>query len=350
MIRGMDIWGNPSSVHRTGQDARHTLDTARRTMAECLQTRAERIIFTSGGTEANNLALRGMAARNPGSTILVSSIEHDCIRTTANTLHAQNIAHVEEIPVTPEGIVNMDWLTHRLTRSPVAMVSVMHANNETGVIQPIEYISSICRKHGATFHTDAVQTVGHLPIHFEALGADMLTLSAHKFGGPKGAGALVVKPEIPLNSVITGGAQERNRRAGTENTMAIMGMAAALESAMSAMDEETRAANTWAKSLEKGLPSTIHMVAPKAEKVPHVRQFLTPGLKGEDAVIALDLQGIAASQGAACSSGRVSASHVLQAMGFSEHEAAEGLRLSWGWATTESDIHRAITALQTLVK
>jgi cysteine desulfurase len=350
MVQAMDFFGNPSSVHTFGQHARHQLDTARRTTAEALGTRAERVIFTSGGTEANNLALRGITAQNIGKTILISALEHDCIRQTAFSLAHSGHIKIEEIPAEITGLIDLPWLENRLKQGGVALVSLMHANNETGIIQPLAEATKIAHAHNVPIHTDAVQTVGHLPIDFEAMGVDMLTFSAHKFGGPKGAGALLVKPELKLTAHITGGAQERNRRAGTENAVAICGLAAALATATSNMAAETAHASTLASLLETNLPLSLSIIAASSPKVPHIRQLHTPGYKGEDSVIALDIQGVATSQGAACSSGKVQSSHVLQAMGYSSAAAAEGLRLSWGWATQEAELHAALKALQTLVK
>ena len=345
MLEALERTGNPSSVHQHGQAARHALDSARRHMADNLGVRAERVVFTSGGTEANNLALRGIMVKAQGKTLLISALEHDCVRTTAHALQVAGLCNLEEIPADNTGIINLSWLQQRLQQGGVALVSIMHANNETGVLQPVAEAASLTHSAGALFHTDAVQTVGHMVVQPDTLAADLLSFSAHKFGGPQGAGALVVKPELPMEALMTGGAQERNRRAGTENLAGICGMAAALSEAMQNVQTETAAALQLATILEKHLPSSCQLVAPTSPKVPHMRQLLTPGRKGEEMVMKLDLAGIAASQGSACSSGRVQASHVLKAMGYTEQHAGEGLRLSWGWASRPADIEAALKLL-----
>ncbi len=344
VLEALEIYGNPSSVHQHGQAARLLLDDARRSVGECMGVRAERVVFTSGGTEANNLALRGVMAMTPGRVLLVSAIEHDCVRQTAFALREAGV-QVEEIPVSEDGGVKLAWLKQRLQRADVAMVSLMHANNETGVLQPVAEAAALAHAAGALLHTDAVQTVGHIAVQPDALGADLLTLTAHKFGGPKGAGALIVKPEVLMQATQTGGAQERNRRGGTENLAGAVGLAAALQTALENLETETRTALELAKYLEQNLPQGVQMVAPQSPKVPHVRQLHVPGRKGEDLVMQLDLAGIAVSQGSACSSGRVQASHVLQAMGYNDTAAGEGLRLSWGWQSQLADLQAALAAL-----
>jgi cysteine desulfurase len=344
MLEALDVFGNPSSVHQHGQAARYLLDDARRRVADALSVRAERVVFCSGGTEANNLALRGVMAKAPGQVLLVSSIEHDCVRQTALALQASGVA-VEEIPAGADGVASLEWLQRRLQQGKVALVSLMHANNETGVLQPVAEAAALARQHGALLHTDAVQTVGHLPVAPDDLGTDLLTFTAHKFGGPKGTGALVLKSEVAMLATQTGGAQERNRRGGTENLAGAVGLAAALGAALGNLEHETRIALELASYLENNLPQGVQMVAPKSAKVPHVRQLHTPGRKGEDMVMQLDVAGVAVSQGSACSSGRVVASHVLQAMGFDETSAGEGLRLSWGWNSQLPDVKAALAAL-----
>ncbi len=344
MLAALEHFGNPSSVHQYGQAARGLLDGARRQLADLLAVRAERVVFTSGGTEANNLALRGVMAKAPGQTLLVSALEHDCVRQTAAAL-AQSGVRVEEIPATAAGVIDLAWLTERLQRGDVALVSLMHANNETGVLQPVAEAAALAHAKGALLHTDAVQTVGHCVVEPDALGADLLTFTAHKFGGPKGAGALILKPEVAMLATQTGGAQERNRRGGTENLASVAGLAAALAAALEHLTRETEAALALAAYLERNLPAGVALVAPNSPKVPHVRQLRTPGRKGEDMVLKLDMAGVATSQGSACSSGRVQASHVLQAMGFDLTAAAEGLRLSWGWNSQPTDLAAALAAL-----
>jgi cysteine desulfurase len=337
-------FGNASSVHQEGQTARHVLDDARRTIGDAFGVHAASVVFTSGGTEANNLALRGVMQKAFNQRLLISAVEHDCVRNTGAVLNA------ETLPVDAQGIVQLNALEATLKQGGVALVSVLHANNETGVLQPITEITKLCHQHGALCHTDAVQTAGHLPLDFNTLGVDLLTLSAHKLGGPQGIGAMLVKPEVAMQAHITGGGQERNRRAGTENILAVAGFAAALEEAMHNLTNESATATHIRNILRKTLPAGWHELAPHAEKVPHILGLQTGAQKGEDVVMALDLFGIAASQGSACSSGRVQASHVLQAMGYSAADAACQLRLSWGWGSTTAQAIQVAEQLHTVAK
>ena len=343
MIELLDVFGNPSSIHAEGRAARMALDDSRRTIADVLGVRAERVVFTSGGTEANNLALRGVMALSSGKRLLVSAMEHDCVRTTGAALGA------EEIPVDAGGMVRLEWLRDELARGDVAMVSVMHANNENGVIQPVDALAAMCRAAGVVFHTDAVQTVGHMPVDAEALGADLLSFTAHKFGGPRGVGVLVLKPELEMLATVTGGAQERNRRAGTENVAAIGGAAAALTEAVFHMEAERATARSFNEAVSTAAEAMgLHVVGKASPRMEHVVQLLTPKA-GSDVVIGMDLKGVAISQGSACGSGKVKESHVLRAMGYSPDEAGRAVRLSWGWGTTEAEIQAGIQALAATV-
>jgi cysteine desulfurase len=341
MVAALDVFGNPSSVHHEGQQARVIVDGARKAVGDLLGVRSERVVFTSGGTEANNLALRALAGQG---RLLCSAVEHDCVLNTVRALKG------DTLPVDAQGRVALPALEAALRTGQVAVVSVMWVNNETGVIQPVEDVVRLAHENGVLVHVDAVQAVGHVPVDVDALGADLVSLSAHKFGGPKGVGALVVRPEVQsrMTAQLTGGAQERNRRAGTENVVGLAGLKATVE----AMDvqAEARHMGMLLSQLSAGLAGLpVRLVAPTAAKAPHILQLLTPGRKGEDMVIGLDLKGIAASQGSACSSGRVQSSHVLQAMGHSVEEAGQGLRLSLGWASTQNDVDAALSALRGLL-
>jgi cysteine desulfurase len=251
---------------------------------------------------------------------------------------------VAEVPVDADGVMDLAALEKGLSAGDVALVCLMHANNETGVIQPVREAADLAHRHGALLYCDAVQTVGHLDVKPDELGADLLGFSAHKFGGPKGVGALVVKPELDFVPMLMGGAQERGRRAGTENVVGIAGMAAALAEPLI---DTTATMQRLLSALEA--TESVEIVSKCASKVPHIVQLRTPGKSGENTVIAMDLQGVAVSQGSACSSGRTKASHVLKAMNFSDLEASEGLRLSLGWNTTPADIDAALAALSKLV-
>lgn len=351
MADALAVYGNPSSVHQVGQKARFMLDEARRSITEVLGVRPEALVFTASGTEANNLALQGVMAAHPGKRLLVSSIEHACVTNAAQALAAQGVP-VAWIPVDAQGVVNMDWLAQELAKGDVALVSVMHANNEIGTLQPIAEIAKLCRQYGAYCHTDAVQTVGHIPVNTPALGSHLLSFSAHKFGGPLGVGGLVVGADVTMNALVHGGAQERNRRAGTENMPAIVGAAAALQEAVAQTTQETELYNHFAAQLTALIPTLtgVQMVANTADKLAHICQLLTPGIMGEDLVMALDIAGIAVSQGAACSSGKVTPSHVLGALGYNEHEAQCGIRVSAGWCTTRADIQTFIQTLNDVMQ
>lgn len=334
MVEALAVFGNPSSVHGEGQAARALLDDSRRAVADVLGVRPERVVFTSGGTEAANLAIGGVMNAAKGKKVAIAGVEHDCV------IGAAWRHDVVDIPVDANGVVKLDALERILAAGDVALVSLMHANNETGVIQPVAEAAALAHRHGARLFCDAVQTVGHLAVKPDEMGADLLGFSAHKFGGPKGIGALVVKPELNFVPQLLGGAQERGRRAGTENLPAVAGMAAALEGLI---DTGELMARLLAGVQEV---SAVSVVAAGAARVPHVVQLRVPGKSGEDLVIAMDLAGIAVSQGSACSSGRVRASHVLKAMGYSEQEAGEGLRISLGWNTTAADVDAALAALK----
>jgi len=337
MSEALRRWGNPSSVHRRGRAARHIVERAREPVAALLgDVDPSAVIFVSGGTEANHLALIGAGRER----VLVSAVEHDSVR------HAVPAAEI--IPVGPEGIVDLDALDRLLGADlRPALVSVMYANNETGVIQPVAEIAAIARRNGALFHCDAVQAAGKLALEAGAIGADLVTLSAHKIGGPTGIGALVVTGGIELAPLLRGGGQEHRRRAGTENLPGIAGFAAA--AAAEIADYERVAA------LRDGLEAEIAMTArdavvlgAAANRLPNTSAIAMPGVAAETQVVALDLDGVMVSAGAACSSGKVGPSHVLAAMGVAPEIAASTIRVSLGWSSSEAEIDhflRAWTAL-----
>jgi len=337
MSEALRRWGNPSSVHRRGRAARHIVERAREPVAALLgDVDPSAVIFVSGGTEANHLALIGTGRER----VLVSAVEHDSVR------HAVPAAEI--IPVGPEGIVDLDALDRMLGADlRPALVSVMYANNETGVIQPVAEIAAIARRNGALFHCDAVQAAGKLALEAGAIGADLVTLSAHKIGGPTGIGALVVTGGIELAPLLRGGGQEHRRRAGTENLPGIAGFAAA--AAAEIADYERVAA------LRDGLEAEIAMTArdavvlgAAANRLPNTSAIAMPGVAAETQVVALDLDGVMVSAGAACSSGKVGPSHVLAAMGVAPEIAASTIRVSLGWSSSEAEIDhflRAWTAL-----
>ena len=326
MLLALDETGNASSVHGFGRRARHLIEEARELVAALVSARPEQVIFTAGGTEANNMALRGFAR-----PILASAGEHDSVL---------GLDHLERIPLTRDGVVDLARLEARLNEVDTpALVALMRANNETGVIQPVAEAARLAHGQGALLHCDAVQAAGKIPVDFGALGADSLSLSAHKLGGPQGAGALILAEGLEPAPLLAGGGQERRRRAGTENVAAIAGFGAAARAVLPEL-EDRRALAKLRDELETGLRALAPDIAihgAGAPRLPNTSCFGVPGLSAETLVMALDLAGVAVSAGAACSSGKVAASHVLRAMGLDEAAAGEAIRVSLGWASTAED-------------
>lgn len=349
MARALDLVGNPSSVHAEGRAARALVEQARRTIADALGAAREQVIFTSGGSEANALALQpGLHPENqpPLTRLLVSAIEHPSV--LAGGRFPQE--RIETVPVTPNGVVDLDSLRNRLADGP-AMVSVMLANNETGTIQPVREVAGLVHEAGGLLHVDAVQAFGKIELNFNELGADLLSISAHKIGGPKGVGALLASERvIGLTAAIRGGGQEKGRRAGTENVAAIAGFGAAVEVAMVARDADIARINDLRDQLEAGIRTVAGTIVFCADvpRLPNTTLFTVSGLRAETAVIGFDLEGIALSSGSACSSGKVQPSHVLEAMGVPADLARGGLRASLGYSTTASDIEIFIRAWRKL--
>jgi len=347
----LELAGNPSSVHAEGRAARRLVEEARVKVAALAGADPALVTFTSGGTEANMLALtpdlQSGEKKGACTRLLVSAIEHVSVR--AGGRFAPEA--VEEIAVTPKGVVDLDALAKRLAALPKGervLVSVMLANNETGVIQPISDIAAIAHEAGALLHVDAVQAAGRIRCDIRELGADLLTISAHKLGGPKGAGALIRRDEaLRPAPLVRGGGQERRLRAGTENVAGIAGFGAAAEAAARDLKADAARMAALRDRLEAGLKAATPRViifGAEAERVPNTTLFALPGAKAETAVIALDLEGFAVSSGAACSSGKVKPSHVLAAMGAAPELARGGIRVSLGWSTTEADIDRFLNA------
>jgi cysteine desulfurase len=327
MMAALEFSGNASSVHGEGRMARKIVDDARQDVARALGVIPTMVAFTSGGTEANNWAIKGA----PVARLLVSAIEHPSVLEAAKASGKP----IEIVPVTGDGVVDLTQLEAML-KGPKALVSVMLANNETGVIQPIAEIVRLAEKHGALVHTDAVQAFGKIPVNFGVLGVDLMTVSAHKLGGPLGAGALIIRDKLALTPLFDGGGQELRRRAGTENHPAIAGFAAAV----TAKQSQVKALRD---ALEAALEGAIVFGA-DAERLPNTSSFAMPGLKAETLLMALDLEGIAVSSGSACSSGKVARSHVLQAMGIAPEISEAAIRVSLGWTTTETDIATFLAA------
>jgi cysteine desulfurase len=331
--------GNPSSVHRFGREARRALEQARAQVARLVGAPAAGVVFTSGGTEANQLALRGF----PGRRVLVSAIEHDSVRAAR--------ADAAVIPVTRDGVVDLDALERLLAAEHrPALVSLMLANNEIGVIQPVREAAALAHAQGALLHCDAVQAAGKLPLDARALGADLLTLSAHKLGGPMGVGALVIAGDLPLGAIQTGGGQERGRRAGTENLPGIAGFGVACELAAARLGD-------WAAvaALRDAAERRLKAIAPEApvygagaSRLCNTLSIGMPGVPAATQVMALDLAGVMVSAGAACSSGKVRRSHVLEAMGVEPEAAESAIRISLGWSTTAAEIDQLVEAWRAL--
>ena len=345
-------YGNPSSIYQIGREARKALDSSRDLVAAMMGADAQEIIFTAGGSEADNLAIKGaaFARRHRGNHIITSAIEHPAVLDTCRYLEKHGF-EVTFLPVDAQGLVHPAAVAAAI-RPETIMVSIMHANNEIGTIQPIAEISEILREKSILFHTDAVQTVGHIPVNVKDLGVDLLSLSAHKFYGPKGVGALYVRRGVRLDPLINGGGQERNRRAGTENVAGIVGLATALELAIAEIDSVTE----HLRPLQDKLITRVLGVVPHTRLNGHREQRL-PGnvslcfefIEGESLLLNLDMHGIAASSGSACTSGSLEPSHVLLALGL-PHEIAHGsLRLTLGKDTTEAEIDTVVEVLPGIV-
>ncbi len=345
-----DHFGNPSSLHAAGRRARQGLDEARERIAAVLGAKPREIVFTGGGSEADNLALKGAAwaASARGRHIVTSSVEHKAVLNACAVLERSGF-EVTYLPVDRYGRVDPAEVEAAITEH-TALVSIMYANNEVGTIQPIAEIGAICRRHGVLFHTDAIQAGGYLPLDVDRLGVDLLSLAAHKVYGPKGVGALFVRQGTALLPQIQGGAQERQRRAGTENVAGIVGMARALElaqgDAASRDAENARLAGLRDRLMAaaRGMPG-IEATGHPVERLPHNASWLIEGVEGGDLVAALDLEGVAASTGSACTSGSAEPSHVLIAMGIDPERAHGALRLTAGRATVTADVDRAAEAM-----
>jgi cysteine desulfurase len=355
MARAMrEVWGNASSVHHFGQQAKAALDEARGQVASLLGAEASEIVFTAGGTESDNLAIRGAAeALEPSGRkhLVTSAIEHEAVLNTMKSLVKRGW-RMTAVPVDASGIVSIDRLREAVT-DDTALVSVMHANNEIGTIQPIAELAAIAHEHGALFHTDAVQSAGKIPIDVRALGVDLLSIAGHKFYGPKGTGALWLKRGVRLIAPMTGGKQERSRRAGTENVPALVGfgVAAALAKPKAATDGPRLAA--LRDRLEAGILASVSGTERNGAASPRVANTTNISIariEAESILIGLDLAGIAVSSGSACSSGTLEPSHVLKAMGMPHGRTLGSIRFSFGTSNTDADVDRVLEALPPLVE
>jgi cysteine desulfurase len=347
-------FGNPSSIHHYGQQAKAAVDDARSEVANLIGADPSEVLFTSGGTEADNIAIRGAAeAAEPSGRrhLIATAIEHEAVLNTLKAL-AKRGWKTTLLPVSETGIVTVDALRAALT-DDTSVVSVMHANNEIGTIQPIAALAAVAHERGALFHTDAVQSVAKVPVNVKALGVDMLSMSGHKFYGPKGVGALWIRRGVRVLPLLTGGRQERSRRAGTENVPGIVGMGVAARLARGKMHDEGARLGVLRDRLEdgilRGVPGTVVNGARDA-RVPNTTNISFDRVEAESLLIALDLEGIAVSTGSACSSGTLEPSHVLKAMGFNAHRAQNSIRFSLGAINTEPEIDRVIAVLPKVVE
>lgn len=347
-----DIYGNPSSLHYFGQEAHKAVENARHQVASALNAEDNEIVFTGCGTEADNMALKGIAEKyqSKGKHIITSSVEHHAILHTCEYLEKHGF-EVTYLPVDEYGMVKAEQVRDAI-RSDTILVSIMFANNEVGTIMPIKEIGAVCREKGVFFHTDAVQAVGHLAIDVKAMNIDLLSLSAHKLHGPKGVGALYIRKGIVVPPLLHGGAQERRKRAGTENVAGIVGLGKAIEIACSDIEGTSKRMCYLRDKLINGIEASIPEVklnGHRTERLPGNVNFSIKYIEGESILLMLDINGIAASSGSACTSGSLDPSHVLLAMGM-PHETAHGsLRLTLGDDTTEDDIDYVLEVLPEIV-
>ena len=348
-----DSYGNPSAVYATGREAHRALDQARKRAAAAIGASPSEIYFTSGGSESDSWALIGtaFANREKGNHLITTRIEHHAVLNTCRWLEKQGF-RVTYLPVDPSGRVRPEEAERAITEDTI-LVSVMAANNEIGTLQPVEEIGRICREKGVLFHTDAVQAMGAIPVDAGAWGADLLSLSAHKFHGPKGTGLLYVRKGTRLDPLIHGGSQERGLRAGTENLAGIAGMGKAMELAAAGIPERAERLRTLRNRLIRGVTESIPGAVLNGDperRLPGNAHFLFPGIDGEALLLRMDLAGIAVSGGSACTTGSLEPSHVMEALGRGEREARSSLRLSLGEENTEQEIDETVQTLARIVK
>lgn len=346
-------FGNPSSVHSFGREARKAVDMARDRTAKALNASGDEIYFTGGGSESDNWAIKGIAQANKhkGNHIITSSIEHHAVLYTCQYLEKMGF-EVTYLPVDQYGLVNPDDVKRAITDKTI-LISIMFANNEIGTIQPVKEIGQIAKEHGVYFHTDAVQAAGHLPIDVKDMNIDLLSLSAHKFYGPKGVGALYIRKGVRVHPLMHGGAQERNRRAGTENLPGIVGLGKAIELAYENLEDSSRKLTAMRDRLISGIMERIDNVrlnGHPTKRLPGNANLSFEYIEGESLLLSLDMKGIAASSGSACTSGSLDPSHVLLAIGLT-HEIAHGsLRLTLGDNNTDQDIDYVLEVLPDIVQ
>lgn len=348
-----EAWGNPSSNHQAGHLARKGMDRARRQVADLVGAHPDEVIFTSGGTEADNLAIRGVAQalREKGRHLIISNIEHSAVRVTCKRL-AEEGFETTEVPVRSNGILDPEDVA-RAMRPDTILVSVMHVNNEIGTIQPIAEIAEIARSRGIVMHTDAVQSAGKIPVSMEALGVDLMSISAHKIYGPKGAGALIRRKGVPVAPVLTGGGHERGFRAGTENVPGIVGFGMAAELAMRELPARMRHDEELGRYLQEQLLGAIPGASVNGDPLrrwPGCVSLRVPGVDGNDLLKALDRAGVAISAGSACKAFKQETSHVIAALNLPNTEDTGTLRMTVGGPTTREEIEEAVAILAETVE
>jgi len=347
-----DAFGNPSSVHSYGQEAKGAVEEARSKTAELIGARSEEIIFTGGGTEADNFALKGVAYanENKGNHIITTSVEHHAVMEVCKFLERRGFT-ITYLPVDKYGLVDPDDVRKAITDKTI-LISIIHANNEVGTVEPVSEIGEIVKEAEVYFHTDAVQTIGHIPVNVDKLNVDLLSMSAHKLYGPKGAGGLYVRKGTKLVSLMQGGEQEKMRRAGTENVPAIVGLGKAVELARQEMDKEAERLAGLRDKLTEGLMDKIdhiHLNGHPTRRLPNNVNVSVDFVEGESMLLNLDLEGICASTGSACSSASLEPSHVLLALGLSPEQAHGSLRFTLGRENSEEDMERVLEVLPAIV-
>lgn len=344
-------YGNASSLHRFGRDARDAIDAARQQVADLVAVQPTQVVFTSGGTESNNMAIQGVARNKPGSRILISAIEHPSAKETGEVLGSQGWDH-QVIRAGQDGLVDVDHLESLLSEGKPSLVSVMRANNETGAIQPVEQIAERAARAGAVFHCDAVQAAGKMPLDFAATGAQLMSLSSHKIHGPKGVGALIMKRGLPLMPLLHGGGHEQMLRGGTENLASIVGFGQAAELARLELDQRSTHVQQLRDRLQAGvldLPG-ITVFAADMPRITNTLQFSVPGYDGEALLMDLDRAGIAVSSGSACASSKGEPSHVLLAMGIPADVARGAIRVSLCKDNTQAEVDQFLSVLSSIMQ
>jgi cysteine desulfurase len=346
-------WGNPSSPYSFGNQARLAVDEARERVAECFGCKPAEIVFTSSGTESDNFAVRGVARalRSQGNHIVTTAIEHHAVLNTCKALESEGY-RITYLPIGSDGAVRIEDVEKSLGPETI-LITIMHANNETGVIQPVEEVAVLAKKRRIAFHTDAVQTAGKIPRRLSELGADLISISGHKFYGPKGTAVLYIREGTPIDPILTGGPHERSLRAGTENVAGIVGLSYAMALAVESSESEYKRLQNLRDRLETQICSTMPRVkinGASAQRVPNTSNMSFESVDGESVVLGLDLRGIYVSTGSACSTGDPEPSHVLLAMGLTPKEAQGSVRISLGKGSREEDIPPVVDALEDTVK